>query len=42
MRHDIFEFDAKDMTWQDRAWRIAFLLSLIAVLVMDLMYWRPV
>lgn len=41
MRHDIFEFDAKDMTWQDRAWRVAFLVILIGTTLLDLFVWRP-
>lgn len=41
MRHDIFEFDAKGMTWQDRAWRVIFLLFLIGILLLDLFVWRP-
>lgn len=41
MRHDIFEFDAKEMTWHDRAWRIALLAILVGVLLMDLLIWRP-
>ena len=41
MRHDIFEFNATGMTHGDRAWRILFLLALIAVLIMDILYWRP-
>ena len=41
MRHDIFEFDAKDMTWQDRAWRVTFLLAVIITVLLDLFVWRP-
>lgn len=40
MKHDIFEFDATDMTWQDRAWRVVFLAICIGVLAADLMIWR--
>lgn len=40
MRYDIFEFSG-EMTRSDRAWRVAFLLALIAVLLMDLFVWRP-
>lgn len=41
MRHDIFEFNALGMTWAQRAWRVAFLLACIGVLLMDLLVWRP-
>jgi hypothetical protein len=41
MKHDIFEFSAVGMTIAQRAWRFAFLLALIAVLVLDLFFWRP-
>lgn len=41
MRHDIFEFNATDMTWYDRAWRIAFLAIVIGILIADLFYFRP-
>ncbi len=41
MKHDIFEFSAVGMTTPQRAWRVAFLLALIAVLVLDLYVWRP-
>lgn len=41
MKHDPFEFDATDMTRGQRLWRIAFLLACIAVLVLDLTYWKP-
>jgi len=41
MRHDIFEFNATEMTWYDRAWRIALLTFVIGVLLMDLFVWRP-
>ena len=40
MKHDPFDF-RHDMTWQDRAWRIAFLVVLIGILTADLFYWRP-
>jgi hypothetical protein len=40
MRHDIFEFTG-EMTVGQRAWRVVFLLALIAVLLMDLFVWRP-
>ena len=39
MRHDPFEFHG--LTRGERAWRIAFLLALIAVLVYDLFIGRP-
>ena len=41
MKHDIFEFDAKGMTWQDRALRVAFLVVLIGISLLDLYVWRP-
>lgn len=41
MKHDIFEFTAEGMTPRQRATRVAFLLALIAVLVLDLFVWRP-
>ena len=41
MKHDLFEFNMTDMTWADRAWRIALLLALIAVLAYDLFVGRP-
>lgn len=41
MRHDIFEFNALKMNWAQRAWRVAFLLACIGVLLMDLFVWRP-
>ena len=41
MKHDLFEFNAPDMTWGQRLWRIAFLLAIIVVVILDLTYWRP-
>jgi hypothetical protein len=41
MKHDIFEFTAEGMTPAQRAWRVAFLLAAIGVLLMDLLVWRP-
>lgn len=41
MKHDIFEFNMANMTWQDRAWRIALLLACIGALAYDLMVGRP-
>lgn len=41
MKHDIFEFTAEGMTRAQRAWRVAFLLTVIGVLLMDLLVWRP-
>jgi hypothetical protein len=41
MKHDPFEFNAKNMTFADKAWRVLFLLSIIAVLIADFVYWRP-
>lgn len=41
MRHDIFEFDATEMTWADKAWRIVLLSIVIGILIADLVYFRP-
>jgi hypothetical protein len=41
MKHDIFEFSAEGMTPAQRAWRIVFLLALIAVCALDLFVWGP-
>jgi hypothetical protein len=41
MKHDPFEFNAKGMTVADKAWRVLFLASIIAVLIADFLYWRP-
>ena len=41
MKHDLFEFATPGMTWGQRAWRIVFLLALIAVCALDLFVWRP-
>lgn len=41
MNHDLFDFYAVNMTTAQRAWRVAFLLALIATLLMDLLVWRP-
>ncbi len=41
MKHDLFEFNMTTMTWYDRAWRVAFLLACIGVLVYDLLVGRP-
>jgi hypothetical protein len=41
MKHDAFDFTAEGMTTAQRAWRVAFLLALITVLVLDLFVWRP-
>lgn len=41
MKHDLFEFNMTTMTWRDRAWRVVFLLALIAVLAYDLFIGRP-
>jgi hypothetical protein len=40
MKHDLFEFNAKGMTVVDKAWRVLFLCSAIAVLIADLFFWR--
>lgn len=41
MKHDIFEFNMRDMTTADRVWRVLFLLALLAVLAYDLLVGRP-
>lgn len=41
MKHDIFEFNMKDMSTADRVWRVLFLLALLAVLAYDLFIGRP-
>lgn len=41
MRHDPFDFNATDMNWYDRAWRIVLLAFCIGVLLCDLFVWRP-
>lgn len=40
MRHDIFEFNGQ-MSRSEVTWRVVFLLTLIAVLLLDIFYWRP-
>jgi hypothetical protein len=39
MKHDPFEFQG--LTRAELWWRIVFLVTLIAVLILDLYYWRP-
>lgn len=41
MKHDLFDLHAEDMTIGDRAWRVIFLLAVIAVCGLDLFVWRP-
>ncbi len=41
MKHDIFEFNLTTMTRGERAWRVLFLLALIAVLAYDVFVGRP-
>lgn len=41
MKHDPFDFFASGMTRAQRAWRIALLIALVIVLVLDLYVWRP-
>ncbi|MEN9885459.1 MAG: hypothetical protein RL758_37 [Pseudomonadota bacterium] len=41
MRHDIFDFHAEGMTPGDRAWRVIFLLAVIAACAYDLFVGRP-
>ena len=40
MKHDPLDFQ-HDMTWYDRAWRIALLIACVIVLCLDLFVWRP-
>ena len=40
MKHDPFEFNAENMTVGDKLWRVLFLLSIIAVLIADIFFWR--
>lgn len=40
MKYDLFEFTTEGMTFSQRAWRVAFLLIIIAVCAMDLFVWR--
>lgn len=41
MKHDLFELNALGMTHGQRAWRIAFILVTVGVVLMDLLVWRP-
>lgn len=41
MRYDIFEITTEGMTLTQRAWRVGFLLAVIAVCALDLFVWRP-
>lgn len=41
MKYEPFEFTTEGMTLWQRAWRVAFLLALIAVCAMDVFVWRP-
>ena len=41
MKHDLFEFSCEGMTWPQKAWRIAFLLLCIGMLMYDMFIWRP-
>jgi hypothetical protein len=40
MKHDPFDFKP-ELTNRERAWRIVLLLAFIAVLMLDMFYWRP-
>ena len=40
MRYDMFEFNGQ-MSRSEVAWRIALLLVLIGIVLMDLLVWRP-
>lgn len=41
MKHDIFDLTHPELTLTQRAWRAAFLLGCIAVVLLDLFVWRP-
>lgn len=41
MKHDIFEFSMHGMTGWDKFCRVALLLGVIGVALMDLLVWRP-
>lgn len=41
MKHDLFEFNMKDMTHSERFFRVLFLLAVIGVLAYDLLIGRP-
>ena len=41
MKHDPFEYRPLEMTWWDKAWRIALLLFCIGALAYDLLVGRP-
>jgi hypothetical protein len=41
MKHDLFEFFAQDMTGMQRASRVAFLVAIVTVLLLDILVWRP-
>jgi hypothetical protein len=40
MRHDTHDLNPF-LTMSERLWRMAFLLALVGVLLMDLFVWRP-
>jgi hypothetical protein len=40
MKHDIFDLNPHMTLWE-RVWRASFLIACIAVLLLDLYYWRP-
>jgi hypothetical protein len=41
MTYDLFDFTSPGMTVGPRAWRVALVLALLAVLAFDLFIWRP-
>ncbi len=41
MKYDLFEITTEGMTWGQRTWRVALLLAIIAVCLLDLLVWRP-
>lgn len=41
MKYDLMEITTPGMTWGQRAWRVGFLLAVIAVCALDLFVWRP-
>lgn len=40
MKHDIFDILSSDLTFAQRAWRVAFIAAGFAVVALDVLYWR--
>ena len=40
MKYDLFDLFDPEMPWYSRAWRIALLVVVWAVVLMDLFVWR--